>query len=315
MKIRNLGVLSTLIIVVVLFLSACNKPYESTNESKNMAVADNLFVTTTKNRKLPKEFSKYWYQGKAEITSYELMQNRYGEVREGNAILVFVTEDFLPKEQVKADLNNPENIPVLKLNTTKNFLTGIYPYSIMTSTFYPVNEKYHAVKVSNSVQEWCGHVYAQLNNRQNFEITAHSYFQKEADQNFSLEKNFLEDEIWTQIRLNPDELPQGDLSVIPSMEYIRLNHIPFKAYKAKTYLSKNKETSVYTIEYPSLDRSLSIEFATNFPYNIVSWEESKGILTSTKKIITKAVKKQELISAYWQKNSNDDVHLRDSLGI
>ena len=46
----------------------------------------------------------------------------------------------------------------------------------MTSTFNPVNSKEHALKVSNSVQEWCGHVYAQLNNKKEFEII--SVFEK-----------------------------------------------------------------------------------------------------------------------------------------
>ncbi|MGB2691994.1 MAG: septum formation inhibitor Maf, partial [Thermodesulfobacteriota bacterium] len=40
------------------------------------------------------EFKAYWYDGKAEITSYKLEQARYGELHEGYAVMVFVTEDF-----------------------------------------------------------------------------------------------------------------------------------------------------------------------------------------------------------------------------
>ena len=40
------------------------------------------------------EFADYWYRGQAEITSYDLEQARYGELRSGTAVLVFVTEDF-----------------------------------------------------------------------------------------------------------------------------------------------------------------------------------------------------------------------------
>ncbi|MEM1407815.1 MAG: septum formation inhibitor Maf, partial [Bacteroidota bacterium] len=40
------------------------------------------------------EFNNYWYAGKAEITSYELKQSRYGEVHDGEAVLIFVTEPF-----------------------------------------------------------------------------------------------------------------------------------------------------------------------------------------------------------------------------
>ena len=94
---------------------------------------------------LSEEFKKYWYAGNAEITSYKLEQARYGELREGTSVLIYVTEPFLPEVQVKADRSNSTNIPVLKLNATKKYLTGIYPYSIMSSTFYPVDDNRHAI--------------------------------------------------------------------------------------------------------------------------------------------------------------------------
>ncbi|XLS30515.1 septum formation inhibitor Maf [Flavobacteriaceae bacterium M23B6Z8] len=312
MNLFKLAPLTLLFFLILAMGCKKNSPAPEAN-----TIAANVPDEKPESRQLPKEFSDYWYQGEAEITSYELTQARYGELREGNAVLVFVTEDFLPKEQVKADRRSSDNIPVLKLNTTKNFLTGIYPYSIMTSTFYPVQRKTHAIKVSNSVQEWCGHVYAQLNNRDNFEISAHSYFESEADQNFTLEKNILEDELWTQIRLNPEALPTGSLKVIPSMEFIRLKHKAFKAYEAKASLSKKETATVYTLEYPELNRSLRIEFTNSFPFYIEQWEETfiSGFGAEAKKLVTKAVKKNRIKSPYWQKNANVDVHLRDSLGI
>ncbi|MDP7238046.1 MAG: hypothetical protein QGI34_15090, partial [Candidatus Latescibacteria bacterium] len=42
----------------------------------------------------PASFGDYWYQGKAEITSYTLKQARYGEIHDGHVVLIFVTEDF-----------------------------------------------------------------------------------------------------------------------------------------------------------------------------------------------------------------------------
>ena len=85
----------------------------------------------------------------------------------------------------------------------RKILTGVYPYSIMSSIFYPVSGGPHALKITSSVQEWCGHVFAQLNNRETFEIQSISYFEAEADQAFSIEKNVLEDELWTLIRTQP----------------------------------------------------------------------------------------------------------------
>jgi hypothetical protein len=262
---------------------------------------------------LSKEFNDYWYGGEAEITSYHLEQARYGEMRSGKAVMVFVTEDFLPETQVKANNYSKKNIPVLKLNATKNFNTGIYPYSIMQSTFYPVSNTQHAVKISASLQEWCGHVYTQLNNRDKFEIVSHSYFQNEADQSFKLEKTWTENELWTKLRIDPKSLPVGEFNTIPSIEYTRLRHKTLKAFNAIASL----ENGTYSLTYPKLNRSLKIKFNPNFPYDILGWEETtvSGYGASAKTLTTKATKLKTLKSAYWSKNNNTDEALRKTLKL
>lgn len=259
------------------------------------------------------EFKSYWYSGKAEITSYKLEQARYGELRSGNAVLVYVTEDFLPTKQVKADTYNKANTSILKLNATKNFNTGIYPYSIMQSTFYPVDNNTHAIKVTCSVQEWCGQAYTQLNNRSQFEITSHSYFESEADQEFKLDKTILENELWTQLRIDPKSLPVGNIKIIPSFEFIRLKHIELKSYKAQAELTQNS----YKIVYPDLNRTLTIHFNSNFPYNISGWEETyeDGFGANSKVLTTRATRLKTMTSAYWSKNSNADEVLRRELEL
>tara|TARA_R110000868_G_scaffold235220_1_gene488945 strand:- start:3655 stop:4599 length:945 start_codon:yes stop_codon:yes gene_type:complete len=264
-------------------------------------------------QKLSNDFKSYWYSGEAEITSYQLDQARYGEMRQGKAVLIFVTENFLPHVQVKADNENPSNISVLKLNATKNFNTGIYPYSVMQSTFYPVANNQHALKVSSSVQEWCGHAYTQLNNKSDFEITSHSYFEGEADQKYTLEKTILENELWTQLRIDPKQLPIGDLQIIPSFEYTRFSHIDLKAYKALAVLA----AASYTISYPDLNRTLVINFNPEFPYDITGWEETfkSGFGAKAKLLTTKASKLVSIKSPYWTKNHNMDEVLRTTLKL
>ena len=91
---------------------------------------------------LPPAFGSYWFQGKAELTSYTLSQARYGELHPGEAVLIFVTEDFSRKKQVKLDdpaAAGADKVPVLKLNFEKKFGTGIYPYSLLTSVFLPLD--------------------------------------------------------------------------------------------------------------------------------------------------------------------------------
>ncbi len=264
-------------------------------------------------RNLDADFKDYWFSGKAEITSYQLKQPRYGEMRDGKAVLVFVKEDFLPNEQVKANDQTDKNVPVLKLNKTINFVTGIYPYSIMSSVFYPLEQKSHAIKVSNSVQEWCGQQYMQLNNRGNFQITLHSYFEGEADKNFALHKEILEDELWTQLRVNPDSLPTGKQLVIPSLEFTRLKHAELKAYEAQL----SKTDSSYTVAYTKLDRKLVINYEREFPYVITGWEESyrSGSGLNAPMLTAKATRLKTLKTQYWKQNAKKFEYLRDSLDL
>lgn len=298
----------------ILFTSCQEKAAE--NKGELLAENDTEKVTTTKNE-LSKEFKKYWYAGNAEITSYKLEQARYGELREGKAVKIFVTEPFLKDKQVKADGNNADNIPVLKLNSTKNYLTGIYPYNIMTSSFYPVHDNSHAIKLAFSSQEWCGQVYAQLNNREQFEVASHSYFETEADENIHLSKTNLEDEIWNRIRVNPSALPVGGIELIPSLEFVRLTHKQLKGYKAKATLTSTDGLSTYQITYPQLERTLSINFTEAFPYTIESWSDSfiGGYGANAQTLTSKATKIKRIKTPYWRQNGNKDLHLRDSLEL
>ncbi|MFH6772091.1 septum formation inhibitor Maf [Gaetbulibacter aestuarii] len=308
MKSNYIKIKTTVLFLAALpiILSSCNQKTSSENQPKKEA---SQIDKSSQKKDLSEAFKAYWYRGKAEVTSYKLEQARYGEMRDGHAVLVYVTEDFLPKEQVKADYRNPENISVLKLNSIKKFTTGIYPYSIMQSTFYPVNNEEHAIKVSASIQEWCGQTYMQLNNRTDFEATIHSYFQSEGDQNFHLQKTILENELWTQLRIDPKSLPVGELEIIPSFEYLRLKHEKLQAFKANASLHQG----VYRISYPDLQRELEIHFSPDFPYDILSWEETYP--DNDKMLTTKATKLKMLKTAYWHENSNSYERLRDTLGI
>ncbi len=267
-------------------------------------------------RNVSNKFKEYWYNGKAEITSYTLMQERYGEIREGTAVNIFVTEDFLPEEQVKANNFSEENVAVMKLNQSKNFNTGIYPYSIMSSTFSPIPTIGHPLKITNSIQEWCGQVYMQLNNRDDFEIESHSYFEGEADQKLSLKKTWLENELWSLIRINPEELPMGDLMIIPSFEYLKLRHKEIKQHNAFASIKQGDSVTIYTLNYPELQRQLMLFFNSTFPYEIEKWEETNAAdQNDTLRLKTTAIKLKRLRTDYWTKNGNEFLHLRDSLGL
>ncbi len=265
-------------------------------------------------------FNKYWYAGQAEITRYELDQARYGEIRKGDAALIFVTEPFLTDKQVKHEFGDSKNsTSILKLNSTKKFYTGIYPYSMMTSVFTPVEvDKHSSLKVTSSNQEWCGQTFMQLNNRNGkIEGLLRSYFQGEGDQTFKLNMALLEDEVWTKIRLAPESLPTGEIEIIPGLQFARLRHTPLKVESATATLSSEDNFKIYTIEYKGIKRKLKIKFEKDFPHRITEWEESQmsGYGQSAKMLTTRAVETHSIKSDYWSKNRLSDSHLRDELGL
>ena len=192
----------------------------------------------------PEMFAGYWHQGLAEVTRYELKQSRYGETHDGDAVLIFVTEDFLPDRQVKYESGTPSVDPrsVLKLNFTRKFTTGIYPYSTMTSTFTPLDDDRSTLKVSSSVQEWCGHVFQQLNLREDgYHEVLHSYFQDEADREAKLGRG---DAGRRDLDTHPhrSRLASGreKLQLIPGLQDARMTHRPAGVERAVAGLSGEK---------------------------------------------------------------------------
>lgn len=264
------------------------------------------------------DFKVYWISGKAELSSYELSKARYGEIHPGEAVLVFVVEPFLPEEQVKSDGYAAEEKPerVMKLINSQKFLTGIYPYSIMTSSFYPLNSNRDGIlKVSMSSQDWCGQVYSQLNNRNDFyELSRYSYFQKEGDEKLYLEKGLTEEELFTKVRLEKDKLPEGNLSIYPSLQYLRLTHKEIKKYIAETSLIKNAQEYHYKIKYKDIDRELIIRFENEYPHKILGWEETYSDF-SGKRLTSSAKLKESIQLDYWNYNSVEDSFYREKLAL
>jgi hypothetical protein len=262
-------------------------------------------------------FERYWYQGKAELARYALRQARYGEVHDGEAVLIFVTEDFLPILQVKHESGDAgDAISVLKLNAYRRFYTGIYPYTVMTSSFTPASGA-STLKLSNTVQEWCGQVYSQINRRSDgLHTLMHSYFQKEAEQQMLLPDATLEDGLWAQIRIAPERIREGKQEIVPGLDYVRMRHKALRPYPAVVVRKRNVETDLVdhalnalVVDYPPLGRELSIYYEPAFPYAIQAWEETEGPFRTT------AVRTNAILDDYWNHNSASDAPYRDELGL
>lgn len=265
------------------------------------------------------EWGKYWFQGNAEISSFDLTQYRYGEPRKGEAVLIFVTEEFSRKNHVKLD--EPEKagrdkISVLKLNQTRDFVTGIYPYHMMLSAFTPTKEKSMGLKFAASSQEWCGQTFTQLNKEgeESYSGRLFSYFEKEGDQTFSV-NGMMEDDLWNLIRINPSEIPLGNVTMIPSLLFQRLSHSEFKAEPAFIQIKKISENqSQLELNYSSGIRTLKIIYEHQFPFQILEWEEIQT-KSNGQKEITQAKRKAVKIIDYWKRNRLEDEFLRRELNL
>ncbi len=262
------------------------------------------------------KFAAYWYKGEGELNSYRLEQSRYGEMREGEAVMVFVTEDFSKSKQVKLD--NPaeagkDKVSVLKLNHLRRFETGVYDYSMMESVFTPVNvgEYPHSLKTTTTSQDWCGHTFTQFNlDGNDFSVKTFSYFEEEGDTEKSVDAALLEDELWNRIRISPESIPTGEVDVIPGTFYVRLLHKKIAPKKARIRFEERDEMKFLVLEYLHLDRTITIGFEPEFPHKILTWTEQDGGQISSRGVLKESIK-----SAYWQKNSAQYEYLRDTLQL
>lgn len=255
----------------------------------------------------------YWYQGKAELNSYDVVQERYGELREASEVKIFVTEDFSANKQVKLESElspGDQRVPILKLNAIRRFRTGIYDYSLMQSVFTPMEtQKMRTLKITATIQDWCGQVFVQCNAVADaYKIQSFSYFEAEGDAETQVKADLLEDEIWTLIRLRPESLARRQAIVLPSASYARFRHKPLQSAVADISLEPGERESVLHLVYSAIPRQLHIRYETPFPHRILGWEE-----TIEGKLANKGTLKKTMMDAYWRHNDNASSALREEL--
>lgn len=242
-----------------------------------------LVILTTQSFAWADPFWKYWGDGKAELDGYALTQPRYGQPREGHAVLIFVTEDFSDSLRVKADPGvHPKSdvYPVLKLNEVRKFQTGIYDYSVMTSTFARVSDDFPVVKVAFSSQEWCGLVHSQwLRRGDTLEGASHSYFDREADQSPRLAVppgGIHEEALPILIRgLRGEWLKPGESRTLPMLPSLLRTRFGHKAPEwVQAVVKRDAAGTTFTIE--AAGRTLTYVIDAAPPHKILEWRSSDG---------------------------------------
>ncbi len=273
-------------------------------------------------------FKKRWYDGNGEIAVYKLTESRYGEPRSGRRVMIFVTEPLRKSTLVKPDNRLPDDsiVRVIKLNDVREFVTGIYNYSVTTSVFQTVENSgpYHrgaAVKVALSSQEWCGMVYDRmLLRKEGYSGKLFSYFEKESERDYVVPsgKNPIpEENLWLLVReLQGTFCAVGEskqITMIPSMWSRRKKHVPVSTVTAvvsKRKLGKYQSVigsapaSEFTWKAGESVTSVTVE--ADYPHHILAFSEPDG---SQGKLI--AVKRLP----YWKLHKNKDLYLRKELGL
>ena len=285
-----------------------------------------LFFSITFGQTNSLNSSNYWTQGKAEVNVYELSQNRYKDNHPGQIVSVFVTEDFLLDKQVKNEQYvNKNSTWILKNIQLRKFTTGVYDYSLFSSVFTPVDRvKFpKSLKVTATSQEWCGTIFTQLNlTGGKYKYEQRSYFEREGDVSNTMNAAFLEDELYTVLRMNPELLPKGDFPIIPALNFMQLKHLSNRTYKANAGIRTYKENAFqgeklneYRVRFPELKRELRIVFENKAPYKVVGWLDSFPSAFDGKIRTTRADLKMQKMIAYWKQNSLNDSSLRKELGL
>ncbi len=272
------------------------------------------------------DFYAHWADGKAEISSYEVVQPRYGALRQGYGVMIFVTESLHRQTLIKAESPTPEadQFYALKLNHILKFPTGIYDYSVMTSVFSQVDGQRHPFelrRISFSAQEWCGHVFDEALFR-NGQINGHisSYFASEGRGTYQLKQpDHFASEDHLLIRIRELQGPFMDLGevraveMLPSFWQLRQAHKPHafvagrihKVAEEQIELAAGVLASVrWDLHIGQRQRTLWTEKA--YPHRILRWEDDdggRGELMRTIRV------------PYWQLQADADAVYRRELGI
>ncbi len=202
-------------------------------------------------------------------------------------------------------------------------MTGIYDYALMQSVFTPVNQTQHpqTLRVTTANIEWCGQFLTSTRlTDAGYSVQYQSYFDGEEDTRLDLPYAILEDEIWNWIRISPENLPIGKQPMIPGILTQELTHHELKVEMADCQLVQTDSLSTYTLDYPTIDRTLEIVFESDCPHRIVSWAETfetvSGWGIEAKLMTTRASRIGLARTDYWEKKYLRHESMRkDSLGI
>jgi hypothetical protein len=264
-----------------------------------------------------------WGDGKAELSGYRITTGRYGAPRQGTLVLIYVTEPMDRRVWIKDDAGDvpaSERVNVMKLNAALRFQTGIYPYSVMTSVFAPVEDgpgalRFTPAKIAMTAQEWCGSVYHKLIVRDAaFDSEIRSYFHAEGDRASVVPTRpgtIYEDALLIQLRELDGPFAAGrDWSgaIVPSLWSSRKAHRPLQPVLATirrtSALRDGVPVTRFTVAHGSVTRTIDVE--KGGARRVLGWTTSDGETAS----ILKTAR-----LPYWKLNAPGDEKYLAQIGL
>jgi len=267
-------------------------------------------------------FWKAWGDGKAELSGYAVTTSRYGAPRDARVVLIYVTEPMDRRNWIKddaGDVPTADRVNVLKLNNVLKFRTGIYPYSVMTSVFTPLEGasagRFAPAKITLSAQEWCGHVYQKvMPGADAFANELRSYFHADGDRDTSVKTppgTLYEDALLIQLRELDGPFAGGKDwagTIVPSLWSQRKRHATLAPIAAKIHREDATKDGApvtrFTLTYAASSTSFDVEKAA--PRRVVAWKSSDGEEG-------RVLKTARL--PYWQLNAPGDERYLRELGL
>ncbi len=265
-------------------------------------------------------FWEAWGDGRAEMSGYRGVVSRYGELRPAELVQIYVTEPHDRRTWIKDDaVQGPDRVAVLKLNQSLRFQTGVYPYSVMTSVFAPVDshfdERFQPVKISLTAQEWCGHVFAAAwPGPGELQLHTLSYFasEGEATERQAVPEGALyEDALLIQLRELDGPFHGGEDwegALVPTLWRARRAHTPLRPSPATITRAPAERDGApvtrFTVAQGDYRRTIDVE--RDAPRRVLGWSTSDGEemqILATRRL------------PYWELNHNGDERVRAELGL
>jgi hypothetical protein len=241
----------------------------------------------------------YWGDGKAEFNIYDAQVARYGVPRPCEVLHILVREPMDPKQFVKPDNpNQPDAVPVLKLNQILQVPTGLYVYQQMHSGFWRVDNA-QLLKFSLTSNDSCGNTFKEARREgAGFAYEYHTYWDGMAGgkENVVVPANgYFYDELPWLVRTIDFQKPST----------------PFEVQLAGSTINSKKDSFVFKpakVSFKSTEREIdvAVEHAGGtdhfildriFPNLLRAWNAADG---------SRLKMKRSLKVAYWNYNKPGD---------